>query len=229
MDEKLQSLIDEVCKYPENTLERQKALHNLLVIVQNLPGILKSTHQDYSLALNQTWEWFCRNLCRFEPYTPSLEESLVKWINGYLRHRIKDIHTQGNPNEISIDQPLSNNDGEQFALDDILLPDPGSKNLDLLDIEISKLQERQRQRIGQKVRQQIQEDKQGKLKACHPRNHPECHCRLLAERLLLQEPPDKIAHIATEFNIKDQTLHSHWKRKCLPLLQDIAENSGYKP
>ncbi|MBW4628037.1 MAG: hypothetical protein KME49_21630 [Brasilonema octagenarum HA4186-MV1] len=227
MDEELQSLINEVCQYPEQTPERQKALHQLLIAVQKLPGILRSNHQDYLLALNKTWEWVCRNICTFEPRSPSLQESLISWINGYLRFRIKDILSPDNHYVISLDQPWSNNDGPQVTLSE-LLPDSESKDLDLLERKIAQLQEKKLQRIGQKVRQQMVEDKQRKLRACHPRKYPECHCQLLAQRLVLQEPPDRIADIAREFNINNQGLYAHWKRKCLPLLQNIARNSGYE-
>jgi hypothetical protein len=228
VDEELQNLIYEVCQYAEQTPERQKALHRLLVAVQKLPGILKSTHQDYLLALNKTWEWLCRNICEFEPRSPSLQESLVTWVNSYLRFRIKDLFPPDNPNVISLDQPRSYDDGNQVTLGE-LLPDAQSMTLDLLESKIAQLQERKLQRISQRVRQEILEDKQGKLKACHPRQHPGCHCQIFAERLLLQEPADRIADIAREFNIKDQTLYAHWKKKCLPLLQDIARNNGYEP
>ncbi len=232
MDEQLQNLIHEVCQHAEQTPERQKALHRLLVAVQKLPGILNSSHPDYLLALNKTWEWFCRNICEFQPLSPSLQNSLVIWINGHLRFRLKDIHIPDNTNLWSLDRPFTNDDGYQITLGE-LLPDPQFPrqngkllDLDLLDIKIIQLQEKKLQRIDRLIRQQIVADERGKLKACSPRKYPECHCHLLTLRLLLQEPPDTIADIAREFNIKNQTLHSHWKRKCLPLLQNIARNYG---
>jgi hypothetical protein len=87
VDELLQSLIDEVCRYAEQTPERQKALNRLLIVIQQLPGIYKSTHQDYPLALNKTWEWVSRKICQFEPRFPSLQQSLVFWINSYAFRR----------------------------------------------------------------------------------------------------------------------------------------------
>jgi len=45
----------------------------------------------------------------------------------------------------------------------------------------------------------------------------------------LKEPPDKLKAIAKEFDIKYQTLVSFWKRKGLPLVQEIATQFGYQP
>ncbi|MGB3640330.1 MAG: hypothetical protein WBA39_22540, partial [Rivularia sp. (in: cyanobacteria)] len=66
MDEQLQQLIEEVCRYEEGTPQRQKALNNLLIVIQQLPGIKKDGHQDYLEALNKTWEWFCRSIDKFD-------------------------------------------------------------------------------------------------------------------------------------------------------------------
>ncbi|MBR8833880.1 MAG: hypothetical protein DSM106950_07515 [Stigonema ocellatum SAG 48.90 = DSM 106950] len=229
MDEQLQNLIKEVCQYADQTPERQKALNRLLIAIQQLRGIYKSSHQDYPQALNKTWEWVSRKICQFEPRSPSLEQSLVVWINGYLKWRIRDLDAEENQNVISLDQSIIKDDVYGTTLLD-LLPDPQFTclSLDLLDIKIAQIQEKKHQRLGQRVRQQIIQDQQGKLKACHPGKYPQCHCQLLAQRLLLQQPQEKIADIAREFNIYNQTLHSHWKRKCLPLLQDIARNCGYE-
>lgn len=230
VDEQLQNLINQVCLHADLSPERHKATNRLLMLLQQLPGIYKSAHQDYPQALNETWEWVSRQICKFEPRSPLLQQSLVAWINGYLKWRIVDLYAQRNPGVISLDQPIRNDDGNQITLLD-LLPDRqySSITLDLLDIKIGQSQEKEHQRLGQRVRQQIIQDEQGTLRASHPRKDPKCHCQLLAKRLLLQQPPDKIAEISREFNISNQTLYSHWKQKCLPLLQDIGRNCGYEP
>jgi hypothetical protein len=48
-------------------------------------------------------------------------------------------------------------------------------------------------------------------------------------RLLVQDPPQRIADVAREFNVNNQTLYSHWKNNCLPLLQEIGRHFGYQP
>ncbi|MFN6460305.1 MAG: hypothetical protein RMZ41_000465 [Nostoc sp. DedVER02] len=242
MDEQLQKLIDEVCCYPDPSLERQKALNRLLMVIQKLPGIYKSGHQDYLEALNQTWEWVSRKICSFEArsrndsvrvasrregVSPSLQQSLVIWINGYLRWRIKDLYILDINYTLSLDRLTRNDEGDETTLLNIL-PDPQSPNisLDLLDIKIAQIQEVERQRLGKRIWRYIEQDDEGKLTASHPRKNPECHCHLLAMRLLIQQPPHKIADIARELNISNQTLYSHWKKNCLPLLKEIGMNFG---
>lgn len=223
VDELLQDLIDEICRCEDPSPERQKALNRLLAVVQQLPGIKYSKHPDYLQALNQTWEWVSRKIGEFEPRSSSVQQSLVTWINGYLNWRIRDLYIPEDRNSISLDRPISNNEGEITTLGDRL----PAMTLDLLEAKIVQIQEKQRQRIGQRVRQYIQQDPEGILKSCHPRKHPDCNCQLLAMRMLLQEPPQRIADIAREFNINNQTLYSHWKNNCLPLLQEKGRTFGY--
>ncbi|MEH2161211.1 MAG: helix-turn-helix domain-containing protein [Nostoc sp.] len=242
MDEQLKKLIDEVCCYPDPSLERQKALNRLFMVIQQLPGIYKSGHQDYLEALNQTWEWVSRKICEFEArsrsdsvrvasrregVSPSFQQSLVIWINGYLKWRIKDLYIPDSNYTISLDRLTRNDQGDETTLLNIL-PDRHSEtiSLDLLDIKIAQIQEVERQRLGKRIWRYIEQDEEGKLTASHPRKNPECHCHLLAMRLLLEEPPHKIADIARELNISNQTLYSHWKKNCLPLLKEIGMNFG---
>lgn len=246
VDEQLRNLIGEVRRYEDPSPERQKALNRLLTVIQQLPGIYRSSHQDYLQALNQTWEWVSRKIDTFEPRSssggdrispttpqepavatssPSVQLSLVAWINGYLKWRIRDLYTSDNQYSISLDRPIGNDEGDQITPIE-QLPDP-TITLDLLEVKIVQIQEAERQRLGQRVRQYIEQDEEGILTGCHPRKCPECNCRLLAIRLLLQQPPQRIADIAREFNANNQTLYSHWKNNCLPRLQDIGRNFGY--
>ncbi|MBD2678802.1 MULTISPECIES: helix-turn-helix domain-containing protein [Nostoc] len=237
MDEQLKKLIDEVCCYPDPSPERQKALNRLLIVIQQLPGIYKSGHQDYLEALNLTWEWVSRKICAFEArsrsdskgVSPSLQQSLVIWINGYLKWRIKDLYIPDSNYTISLDRLTRNDEGDQTSLLNIL-PDPQSPTitLDLLDIKIAQIQENQRQSLGKRIRQYIEQDEEGKLTASCLRKNPECHCQLLTMRLLLENPPHKISDIARDLNISNQTLYSHWKKNCLPLLREIGINFGYE-
>jgi len=229
VDEQLKKLITEVCCYPDPSPERQKALNKLLMVIQQLPGIYQSGHQDYLEALNQTWEWVSRKVCEFEVRSPSFQQSLVIWINGYLKWRIKDLYRPDSNYTISLDRLTRNDQGDETTLLNIL-PDRQSQtiSLDLLDIKIAQIQEVERQCFGKRIWQYIEQDEEGKLIASHPRKNPECHCHLLAMRLLLQQPPHKIADIARELNISNQTLYSHWKKNCLPLLREIGTNFGYE-
>lgn len=104
MDEYLNVLIAAVRQAPEESPERRKALHRLIIQIQNLPGIVKSSHPDYPKALNETWEWVSRKILGFDINQSSipgvtLQIALVNWINSYLRYRIQDLYSSkgGNP------------------------------------------------------------------------------------------------------------------------------------
>jgi len=227
VDEQLQKLIDEVCRYEENTPQRQKALNNLLIIVQQFPGIKKDGHQDYLEALNKTWEWFCRSIDKFDSSkvaaSESLQISLTRWINGYLKWRIKDLYVSDSNYIISLDQQIRNDEGSKATRLDILADSQGeSISLDLLDIKIAEIQKHSRKTWGERISKFIEQDAKNELKRRCIRNNAECNCQLLAKRLLLAKPSHKIADIARELNVSNQTIYSHWKKKCLPLLKEIG-------
>ena len=227
MEQQLQKLIEEVCRYEEGTPQRQKALNSLLVIVQQFPGIKKDGHQDYLEALNKTWEWFCRSIHKFDnskvDSSESLQITLTRWINGYLKWRIKDLYASDSHYTISLDQPISNDEGSKVTRLDILSDSQGgSISLDLLDIKIAEIQKRDRKTWGERITEFIQQDAGNDLKRRCIRNNAECNCQLLSQRLLLAKPSHKIADIARELNVSNQTIYSHWKKKCLPLLKEIG-------
>ncbi|MEM9925691.1 MAG: hypothetical protein AAF915_18410, partial [Cyanobacteria bacterium P01_D01_bin.50] len=175
----------------------------------------------------KTWEWVCRSIEKFKVNPgDSLQNSLVKWINGYLKWRIKDLYVPDSKySTISLDSPLSNDEGNKVTQLDIL-PDCQSQNitLDLLDKKIEEIQKRDRHTWGERISRFIEQDESRVLRRSYPRVNPECDCQLLAIRLLLEIPSHKIADIAREFSVSNQTLYSHWKKKCLPLLQEIGVN-----
>lgn len=90
-DEQLQTMIDRICTTvnPQNQAQRRKAVNRLLIKLQKLPGLLKSSHSMYLEALDQTWEWLSQNICNFIPsLRGTIQASLMKEINNYLAMRI---------------------------------------------------------------------------------------------------------------------------------------------
>ncbi|MBW4681569.1 MAG: hypothetical protein KME19_15835 [Microcoleus vaginatus WJT46-NPBG5] len=229
MDEQLKKLIAEVCKYPEPSPEKQKALNRLIAHIQQLPGLSKSSHPDYLEALNRTWEWVSQNIHTFKPRPPSVQISLVKWINGYLYWRIQDLYIPDERFSRSLNEISENNEADFNPLEKLSETGFGTPSLSGIEGYIEQLQREEKQRIGLEIEKYIQQDPEGKLEKCHPKANFECNCRLLSKRLYLNEPPDKLSEIARELKINYQALVSHWKRKCLPLLQEIARNQGYQP
>ncbi|ERT06977.1 homeo-like domain protein [Lyngbya aestuarii BL J] len=218
MDQQIQDLIEQLQQFEHTSSKGRKALTRLLIIIQGHPDLYRSSHRDYSEALNRTLEWVCKNIQSFEPRPPSIEQSLIRWINGYLKWRVRDLFTTNHTP--SLDRPISNKEGESTTLMD-RLEDPNA--ITNLEGWIEQTQKERRLSIGDTVWEYIEKDPENLLKNCYPKKQPECHCQILAIRLLLQQPPHKISEIAREYNISNQTLYSHWKRKCLPLLQTIGD------
>ena len=223
LDERLTALITQVRQYPPNNRKWRSAMNSLLREIQQLPGLAPSSHHNYPAALNRTLEWVSRSIDTFEPRYPSVSESFVKWINGYLRRRIQDLYSPDKHARISLDAPIASEVGETTLLE--RLPDFTISGLDGL---IESSQRETTRRIGWELELYIEQDSEGKLKNSFPRSSPECNCQLLSQRLVRKEPPDKFKDLAREFNIPYTTVNSHWKRKCEPLLQEIAEHLGYR-
>jgi hypothetical protein len=214
---------------PIQSAQRAKAMSSLLRIVMHLPGIKRVAHQDYLLALNQTWEWMSRNIDEFQSSTDSLENDLVKWINGYLYWRIRDIyHSVPNRQQtMSLDEEIFDN-GETYLE---LLSESGflAPNLNNLNEHIQLLQQQEDRKIATQIEVWIQLDPERQLQDCYPRDRHYCNCQVLSYRIIVKDPLDSLTDIAKELSIPYQTLVAHWKRRCLPLLQAQAQSFGYEP
>ncbi len=75
--------------------------------------------------------------------------------------------------------------------------------------------------------EQEEQERQQKLKKAieelnrPSQNYPQCTCGEIAKRHILKQPPDKIAKIARDLELNYQTVNSHWRRNCKPLLAEI--------
>ena len=221
MEQQIQDVITQICRYDKNDPKRQKTLNRLLIIIQQLPGIYHSSHQDYPEAFNRTLEWVSNNIDRFEPKTTSIQQSLVIWINGYLRWRIRDLYISDNSYDRRRIYPSSQDDRESDLIENIRGP---RFSLSLLDTQIAQLQAEKQARLGEAIANYLKKDSHKNLTSTHPRQHPQCNCQYLAISLLIQQPPQKVVEIARELKVNNQTLYSHWKQKCLPLLREIGTN-----
>ncbi len=225
LEDQLKATISSVYNCESNSLQRQKNLNRLLILIQQLSGIYYASHQDYPEAYNRTLEWVSKNIDSFEPKAESIQKSLVIWINGYLKWRIRDLYVSDNSYNPQRVYPHSNrNEESEIDLIDNI-PDPRF-SLSLLDTQIAAIQADNQARLGIAIFNYIQQDRDQNLTNTYPRQHRQCNCQCLAIRLLLQQPPEKISEIARELKVNNQTLYSHWKHKCLPLLQSIGEQLG---
>lgn len=228
-DEKLKSLIAQIRQSSPESELRRKVFDRLVREIQRLPGLANSSHPYYLEALNQTWQWLFDNIESFSPRTNSISESLLKWINGYLYWRIKDLYLRDRSLPVSLDAPVGQNIEGKTLLETLSQTSFDTLNLSGLDAEIDRDQAETKQRIGLELELYIEKDPKDRLKNSYPRTATKCNCQLLALRILIKEPPEKIAQIARELEVKYTTIDSHWKRKCQPLLREIAKNLGYQP
>jgi hypothetical protein len=225
----LSQLLQQVSEHPRGSKQWRRAMHHLLIELQNLPGLLKSSHPDYLDALNQTWEKVSRDICsEFQPRSESLEKSLVSWINGYLYWRIKDLYSYNAKTSLSLDIPIDR-DGEQKFLIDIL-EDRGITNpiLNGLDRYIEQSEQQEIQCLVIKILDYIEQDPQRLLKNCYCHTDPHCNCQLISQRRFVQEPAQSFKQISQDLNISSRKLMNHWYGRCIPLLQQISENLGYR-
>ncbi|MEQ8465743.1 MAG: hypothetical protein RIC07_19570 [Coleofasciculus sp. E1-EBD-02] len=230
-DEQFQQAIALICgNMGLTSSERRKAINRLLIALQQLPQLCKSSHPLYFEALDKTWEWVSENICTFQPKPHlSIQRSLVNWINGYLRWRIKDLYQNSQSDqEYSLDVLINENDGNQTRwLDQLSETGFNPPKLSGLDAYLEERRREKNRMIWQRFHNYVTEDPEKRLQNCHPRQHPNCHCQYLCQQLLFQEPPEPLAKISRELGVNYQTLNSHWKNRCLPLLQQILEALGY--
>ncbi|PSB40853.1 hypothetical protein [Chamaesiphon polymorphus] len=230
LETQLRQKLAAVLAAPVQSAQRAQAMSRLICTLRQLPGIKIVNHQDYLLALNQTWEWMSRNIDEFRASTNSLEHDLVKWINGYLYWRIRDIYTTSalpDRQHLSLDEEIFNQ-GETY-LDLLSESGFGDLTLDNLNAHIASLQQQEHREIAARIEAWIQLDPERQLQSCYPKGRSNCNCQLLGDRIIVKDPPDSLTALAKELDIPYQTLVAHWKRRCLPILQTQAKIFGYEP
>jgi len=233
MDESMDELINATCQHPLRSPEWRKYMSRLILTLQKYRGrgLAQSSHPDYLEALNRTWEWFSQNICQFyQNRTEAISrDRLLRWINGYLRWRIRDLYIPDDQAPRSLDQPLANSEPETSLMEQDLQRDLTSPTLSGLDSYIENLHREKTQRLGLALEQYITEDPNGKLAGCFPSQYPDCNCQILCMSRCVKEPPDKFKDLATQLNMPQQKVSNHFYHRCKPLLQEVMTQLGYKP
>lgn len=191
----LQKLIAETCQHPPDSLKRQLGLDRIIRRIINSGKLWTENTPYYEDALQQTWLYFCRNLCEAtttkEPYDPQ-RSNIFTWLDRYLKGRLKDMYLKNcEKQKIQVDDP-----------EEIILTLPAPVNTIPLEDQI---------------REWAQADPTGELVATHIADRPELNCQLLILRRL--PPKSQWEELAAEFNISMSTLNSFYRRKCIPHLQ----------
>jgi len=231
---------------PPKSRNRKRALEQLLALIPKLPGLRKDSHPDYLEALNLALEYVQKNIaafrCDLDHSSPELvRRRFVTWVNGQLKYRIIDLYRRAKMplNALSLDAPVGTDRGDRASstLGDCV---PAGLRLDGIETLIEQQQRQTVQRQGLLVELYIERDPEGRLSGCCGMKDPQLNCQFLAQSILLQtrgdrverQPPEKKVtwrSLAQQLQMNEQTIHSHWKRRCYPMLQAIAQEICTQP
>lgn len=209
-DERLCQLILNICLLSRDNPQRRKLVDRLFRQLQLSPKLSKVSHPYYYEAQNKTWLWLNKHLHEFNPQHSPIQASLITWVNGHLRYRIQDLYTSKNRKNLNT-LPLEALETSGFY-----------GCLDALNWEIERIEREEKQALARDIANYFQGDPQQELRNCHPRNRPDCNCQIIAQKLLLDESPAKMATIARQLNIKEQTIRSFWRRTGFSKIKKIA-------
>ena len=95
-EELLRQLVIETCRHKYTSSDRQRGLTRLVRLIIKSGKLWKDNAAYYEDALQQTWMYFCRNLCEAttgEKYNPN-QSSVITWLNAYLKRRLQDARIQ---------------------------------------------------------------------------------------------------------------------------------------
>ncbi|GAB1543724.1 hypothetical protein NUACC21_64000 [Scytonema sp. NUACC21] len=203
-------LVKETCQHPRGSIERQKGLHQIVLLIQQTGQLLRPMGvTDAEDALQKTWLYFCRNLCEAttttEPYNPEAG-CVIRWLNGYLKYRLRDNVKEIADDKINRVYPVQGENGEELDPVD-LIPAPSEPPPILKEIQ-----------------EWLQKEAHN-LRRIHVQNRLDIHCLVLIERRLPPETSWK--DLSQEFNVSEATLKRFYKQKCFPRLLDFGQSQGY--
>ena len=208
LEAKILQLIQETCQHPTGSLARQKGLNQIILLIQKTGKLLRGTGiPDAEEALQETWWFFCRNLCEAtsakEPYNPD-KSSVITWINNYLSYRLQDKRISYYEQKSKFDFLLEENDQLDPAN---LIPAPTEPRPILNEI------------------QEWLKTNSSELKRIHIRNRPDVNSYILITRRL---PPEKSwLDLSVEFGIPVATLSNFYQRQCFPRLLNFGKSQAY--
>jgi hypothetical protein len=212
MDElevKILQLIQEICQHPSGSIDRQKGLNQIIFLIQKTGKLLRGTGiPDAEEALQETWFFFCRNLCEAttakESYNPQ-KSSVITWINNYLSYRLKDKQISFYEQKNKFDFLLENN--AQQIDPASLIPSPPEPRPILSEVK------------------EWLETNYLELKRIYIRDRPDANCYVLIDRRL--PPETSWIDLSIEFDIPVATLSNFYQRQCFPRLLNFGKSQAY--
>ncbi len=212
LEERLRQLVTQACSHQAGSAERQRNLTKIIRLISN--KLWKETTPFYQDALQQTWVYFCQNICEGntgEPYNPN-RGSVATWLNFYLKRRLQDFYIDNQKDQarkVSTTSGSSRSGDTDETIDRIenLAAEP--------DVPL----------LLEQVKAWVETDPDGELRTTHITNRPDVTCQVLILRRL--PPEESWKELAAEFNLSISTLSSFYQRQCLPRLRKFGESEGY--
>ncbi|MCC5616867.1 sigma-70 family RNA polymerase sigma factor [Nostoc sp. CHAB 5836] len=211
LDEQLRCLVTEACGHPPGSPQRQKLLTQIIRLTAS--KLWRESTSYYQDALQQTWLYFCRNVCEGltgQTYDPTYG-SVITWLNAYLKRRLQDFYIHQNREQattvpLKIRQSTSGGTTETIDPVDNLPANPQVPPI-LEDLEIW-----------------VRTDSDGELRGTYIKGRPDVNCQVL----ILKRLPPEVGwkELSEEFGLSIPTLSSFYQRQCLPRLRKFAELEG---
>jgi hypothetical protein len=208
LDRQLRTLVDKACSHPQGSAVRQKSLTQIIRTIER--KLWREYTAGYEDALQQTWLYFCRNICEAttgERYNPD-RASLITWLNNYLKRRLQDV--QIGEHQAKRDFVPSQRQGENGETIDVIEQQPAPPDIPP---------------ILEELRMWAETDRDGTLVSTHIKGHPQVNCQLLILRRL--PPETSWEKLSQELGIAIPTLSAFYQRKCMPKLHNFGESEGY--
>jgi hypothetical protein len=216
LNQQLQQLVTEACSHPPKSLMRRQKLSEIVRLILKSGKLWQQNTPDYHDALQQTWVYFCRNVCVCEDNTTTRvfdpnRGSVITWLDKYLKMRLRDFCIEETQEKARRDFPLSLEGSEVINPIDNVENLPTHSDSPLVILEETK--------------KWVQTDPEGELKRVHIKERPDVTCQIL---ILMRLPPETSwKNIALEFNLAPSTAPNFYKRECLPRLRNFAKKQGY--
>lgn len=202
-DQQLRELVTQACQHPPGSPLRQRHLTQVIRLVT--PRLWRESVPYYQDALQQTWVYFCKNICA--GYDPNLG-SVPTWLNAYLKRRLQDFYIATQKQKANEISSWQDKDGEVVDVTEGLADDRGTA-----------------EPVWEKVRTWAEADASGELRSLHIEGHPDVNCQVLILRRLLSETSWKA--LSEEYGVAIPTLSSFYRRQCMPRLRNFGESEGY--
>jgi len=231
-DKKLREILITLRDAEAKSPQHQYAQNQLIKFLTQFPDVKKcrdaridceAVMQEAYLGLLKTIKGFFLTIDLDNTPAPEVRVRLIKRFNRIVKNKEFDEYRKQGKQPFSLDNPLSEDEGNDTYLDFVTYEGFIDENYQPSNLPPDDFV----QSIGSKLWQYINADPEEKLRGCHPKHRSDANCQVIAQRLQLKDPPDNLADIAKELDINYQTVNSHWKRSCLPLLRQIARKFGY--